>query len=340
MISSCLPGGWTLRPATMDDVQSAVDLCNARSQTFYGENQSTLQDIRSWWTSPRFHLADDLRLAVDSDGALAGMTHVNDPGEPYAGIGCAVIVSPAYEDQLALWDTLHAWALARIEEYVPRAAAEIRVAAHTSAYAGDGARQAAIERAGFQLVRVDNRMRIEMSERPPTPTWSEGIAVRTADVEQELRAIVAADVEAFRDHWGYVERPFDKEVEGWQEFIDGEGDLHDPTLWFLAVDGQEVAGIAICRGHIADDETRGYVGSLAVRPAWRRRGIGLALLHHALGEFYRRGQTTVELDMDSENLTGALRLYERAGMHVVRQGLSYEKELRPGIDVVTRELVG
>jgi len=338
MTRSELPVGWTLRPATMDDLDGAVDLFNARSQRFHGENQSTLQEIQSWWTSPRFKMADDLRVAIDHSGKLAATTHVNDPGEPYAGIGCAVVVDPVYEDDESLWDALHAWALQRIDEYVALAAPEIRVAALTSAYAGDAARRAAIERAGFELVRVGNRMRIEMSESPSTPKWSDGISVRTANVESDLRAIAAADVEAFRDHWGYVERPFEKELEGWQEFIEAEGDLHDPTLWFLACDGKEVAGVAICNGHIADDTTRGYVASLAVRPAWRRRGIGLALLQHAFGEFYRRGQSIAELDMDSENLTGALRLYERAGMHVVRQGLSYEKELRPGIDVATREL--
>jgi len=62
------------------------------------------------------------------------------------------------------------------------------------------------------------------------------------------------------------------------------------------------------------------------------------LLHHTFAEFHRRGYVGVELDMDSQNLTGALRVYERAGMHVIRQSMSYEKELRPGIDLATREL--
>jgi hypothetical protein len=43
--------------------------------------------------------------------------------------------------------------------------------------------------------------------------------------------------------------------------------------------------------------------------------------------------------MDSENLTGALRVYERAGMRAAWQSVWYEKELRPGVDLATRELV-
>lgn len=42
--------------------------------------------------------------------------------------------------------------------------------------------------------------------------------------------------------------------------------------------------------------------------------------------------------MDAESLTGALRLYERAGMHVIRQVISYEKEIRAGVDLATRSL--
>lgn len=75
-----------------------------------------------------------------------------------------------------------------------------------------------------------------------------------------------------------------------------------------------------------------------MRPAWRKRGVALALLRHTFGEFRRRGYAAVELDMDSENLTGALRVYERAGMRATRQSVVFERELRPGRDLATREL--
>ena len=77
---------------------------------------------------------------------------------------------------------------------------------------------------------------------------------------------------------------------------------------------------------------------LGVRRPWRRRGIALALLHHAFGELYRRGKHRVVLGVDSQSLTGALRLYERAGMHVQLQYDNYELELRPGTDLSTQTL--
>jgi ribosomal protein S18 acetylase RimI-like enzyme len=157
-------------------------------------------------------------------------------------------------------------------------------------------------------------------------------------VERDLPGIVALYQEAWRDHWGYVDEPFEQVLANWKEGVERDGGRFDPTLWFLAVSGLEIVGMSLCQPQIADDTTRGYVQGLGVRPAWRKRGIALALLRHTFAEFRRRGYAAVELDMDSENLTGALRVYERAGMRAVRQSVFYEKELRPGKDLATRSL--
>ncbi|MCX6100155.1 MAG: hypothetical protein NTV92_01780, partial [Candidatus Bipolaricaulota bacterium] len=68
-----LPAGWTTRAAEMGYVDRAVEMLNARSQKFYGENQITRENVEAWWKSPRFDPATDLRLVFDADGALAGI---------------------------------------------------------------------------------------------------------------------------------------------------------------------------------------------------------------------------------------------------------------------------
>jgi mycothiol synthase len=331
------PSEWDVRPATFDDVDRAVDMFNARSQAFYGENQSTADEMIGWWKSPRFDLAEGSQIVLDEEGRMIGWAHVADPGEPYVSVGCGVIAHPDVEGDDALWDGLYAWALDRARTFVPLAPAETQVVASVSTLERDEARRSAAERTGFEMVRVQNKMRIDLDGEPPAPVWPDGIAMRTADVQRDLEAIVRADMEAFRDHWGHVERTFEFELEGWQDYVRGKGDNLDPTLWFLAVDGDEIAGCSICAPSIADDETRGYVDGLCVRPAWRRRGIALALLHQSFGEFHHRGYGAVELDMDSENLTGALGLYTKAGMHVIRRLITYEKVLRDGVDLVKRD---
>ena len=338
MTASSWRADWTVRPASLDDVELAVDMFNARSRKFYGKNQSTREEMTAWWKSPRFDLPLNTRIVLDERGRMVGWAHVANPGEPYVSIGCGVITHPDEEENRGMWDRLFAWALERGLEYVSLAPSGAQVIARENAGEADTARRSAAERAGFRMVRVGNVMRIDLGGALPEPAWPNGIGMRTANIEADLRAIVAADVEAFRDHWGHVERPFEDELEGWRDYVNGQGEAFDPALWFLAVDGDEIVGFSVCRGQIADDTTRGYVDGLCVRPAWRKRGIALALLHHSFGELHRRGKTAVELDMDSENLTGALRLYERAGMHVIRRTLSYEKVLREGEDLTTREL--
>jgi mycothiol synthase len=66
----------------------------------------------------------------------------------------------------------------------------------------------------------------------------------------------------------------------------------------------------------------------------------MALLRHTFGEFYPRKKQRVGLGVDAQNLTGALRLYERAGMHSdpKRTYIIYENELRAGVDIRTQQI--
>ena len=75
----------------------------------------------------------------------------------------------------------------------------------------------------------------------------------------------------------------------------------------------------------------GWVSELGVAPAWRRRGLGLALLRESFRRFRETGETVAALGVDSQNPTGATRLYERAGMRVLWRADVWEKELRPGV---------
>jgi ribosomal protein S18 acetylase RimI-like enzyme len=103
----------------------------------------------------------------------------------------------------------------------------------------------------------------------------------------------------------------------------------DPRYWFLAwtsgPEGDTLAGAALC---FLEGE-KGWVGQIGVRRPWRRQGLGLALLQHAFGKFYAAGVPAVELGVDAANATGAWRVYERAGMHVSRRYVRFEKRIEP-----------
>jgi ribosomal protein S18 acetylase RimI-like enzyme len=180
-------------------------------------------------------------------------------------------------------------------------------------------------------------MVIDLEEMPPRPFWSDGITVRTMQGLEEARDVIWAIEEAFRDHWGYVEQPFETEYQRWLHFIKND-EQYDPTLWFLAVEGDKIVGISCCKAKTNEDPDMAWVSTLGVRKPWRRKGIALALLHHTFREFYRRGKRRVGLGVDGFSLTGATRLYEKAGMKSVRQFAVFEKEIRSGRDIVRRSL--
>ena len=329
---------YTSRAATTDDVAQVAGLINARSQRFYGRHQVKEESLARQWAGDLIHVSTDVRLFFDSQERLAGYACAPDPRPPFVEITYAVAAHPERECDPALWDEMIRWCSEKDRLVISKAPQGAAVLAGASALAKDEARWSAYERHGFKRVRVEHRLRAELDRDIPEPQWPEGFSLPAFDIPKELEALIALDQEAFRDHWGQIERPFEEELRGWKEWIGELGDELDPTLWFVARSGDELAGYVVCEPEIAGDASIGYVAGFAVRAKYRKRGLGLALLHHAFRELKHRGRTAVELDMDSENLTGASRVYARAGMVPIRQMLLYEKRLREGEDLTVRSL--
>jgi mycothiol synthase len=101
----------------------------------------------------------------------------------------------------------------------------------------------------------------------------------------------------------------------------------DPELWRLAWAGDELAGFVLAYPDSPGETDLGWVGVLGVREPWRRRGLGETLLRSAFCELHARGLRRIGLGVDTENPTGALRLYERVGMHPVRRGDNWVLDL-------------
>ena len=72
---------------------------------------------------------------------------------------------------------------------------------------------------------------------------------------------------------------------------------------------------------------RGWVGVLAVRHPWRRRGLARALLLESFGLFRSIGRQRAALGVDSENTTGAIALYQGVGMRATSRSDTWERVL-------------
>ena len=125
----------------------------------------------------------------------------------------------------------------------------------------------------------------------------------------------------------------------WLHYMEHSQDF-DPALWFMALEDDQVVGMSLCYEKAYDDPKMGWVGTLGVCRHWRRRSLGLALLQHSFCELYQRGKRKAGLGVDADSLTGATRLYEKAGMRSdpAHAFLFYEKELRLGIELTTQRV--
>lgn len=331
-----LPAGYTLHGATLADLPEAVETFNASSRYTVGVNEFTVERYRSEWEIPILNLPEYVKIVRAPDGQLVACVEVWDLHDPHTRINTWIKVHPDHLGR-GIEAALLRFAEAKARESaLPRAPYEARVSAIGWVNQRDTDVNAAYLAAGFNLVRHSYHMRIELTEAPPVPVWPEGVSLRPFVPERDLEAVTLVDREAFRDHWGFVERPFEADLQMMRHWMTEPG--FDAALWLVAVEGDKIAGISLNHGESDEDPNMGWVGSLGVLREYRHKGLATALLHHSFGEFYRRGKTAVGLGVDAYNLTGALRLYERVGMHVHRKYNTYEKELRGGVELSTQEL--
>jgi mycothiol synthase len=174
------------------------------------------------------------------------------------------------------------------------------------------------ERTGYRRARHSFHMRIDLDGDQSEPEWPDGVSVR-AMREGEERRVYEAQMASFADTWMFAPDPYDS----WLHWMVEEPSF-DRSLWFVAEQDGELAGIILSRAP-ENEPGLGWVRILGVVPEYRQRGLGQALLQHTFAEFARRGFTAVGLGVDAENPTGAVRVYERAGMRVERTNLVFEK---------------
>jgi mycothiol synthase len=245
-------------------------------------------------------------LLLTSGGELAGYAHL-DPTDPVEGPSGELVIQPAHRRRglgLALTRALLAETGSR----------PLRLWAH-----GDlpGADRLA-ERAGFERIRALWTMRRSLSAPIDSPTFPDGVTLRTFTVGADEAAWLDLNRKAFATHpeqgaWTLDDLAL-REREPW----------FDPAGFFLAerpaeggsaelvgfhwtkIHGEHPGGPA--HGH----EAIGEVYVVGVAPSARGTGLGRALTLEGLRYLRSRGLADVMLYVDEANMP-AIRLYESLG---------------------------
>lgn len=311
---------FTIRAPHEEDIDAIVDLMNVTTIDEIGVPDADRDDVLRTWRKASFDTDRDAWVVEAGPGRLVGLAWV----ELENAGGDLMIDAYTHPDFLGRGISSHLSDVAegRAVELAAEQGLPVPVEVFRGAFSGTpGARF--LQDRGYGLTRCFIRMRIDMDSPPPEPVWPEGITVAGFERGRDERRFHESLEEGFQDHWRWSPIPFDEWIDSMIEHDDG----FDGSLWFRAMDGDEVAGAIVGRPRSSEDPNAAWVQDLAVRRPWRRRGIALALLQHELGVLYRRGVRAAMLAVDAESPTGATHLYERAGMREFRRIDVYVKAL-------------
>ena len=259
------------------------------------------QAVRADWQAPGFDLSRDTLVLVDGERVVGyaltddggDADSVADPDRPGEGL----------EEQLLAW--------------VEREGAARRTPSTHYWDAWDTAAQERFRSRGWAAARTYWRMRIDLDAPTPEPAWPPGVAVRGLDPARDGRAAHELVRTAFAD---IGDGSGQRDEEEWAASMLAP-ERFDPDLARVAEQAGEL--VAVSLGEVLAGS--GFVRQLAVPRAHRGRGLGLAVLHETFRRAAARRLPAVVLGVDAANATGAVRLYERAGMRVVEEFTRWDR---------------
>ena len=274
-----LPGFRMRPPAQDEDADEVAAFSNEECVAFLGVPVIDADWLRGRWTAPGVDRDRDFAVVESPSGELCAFLSV-EAEPPFSEVFALGIVAPAFHG-LGLGAAIVSENERRARRFEALADPPARVLIHAGALADEPKVSALLSSRGYREVRRFELRRVDFAGKPAPPRDMEGIIVRGFRPE-EARQLYEAHAEAFADHWGEGE-------ETYEDFRHHHLNPpeYDPALWFLAWDGDELAGYVGAHEKSREDPFRGYIALLGVRRPYRRRGLGEALLLRAFGPSMR-----------------------------------------------------
>ena len=293
------------RPYADADAPTIAELQNVREISVGGEPIYAAAEIRDIIDGLARDVDTDTRLVFADDGVLAAFGMVAPPpdggvlGDTFSG------VHPDWMGR-GIGRELLRWEIGRLRELRD----ELAPGATWSVDVGSSIKETPaahlFERFGMRPVRYFFEMVASIADVKPTEMPA---GFRVVPYTPDLaRQVYEADEEAFRDHWGHEDRPFEQ----WTT-LSVASDLFRADHSRIAFDGDDIAAVVLCFDNAVGHH---YIGSVGTRRPWRKRGLASALMSETIAAAAADGKTVTSLGVDADNPTGALGVYERLGFSV------------------------
>jgi len=268
-----------------------------------GTVEIDLSDLKAELRQPDFHVATMsvgvfaahrlVAYAKVFQGRAEALVHPQHRGR---GIGAA----------LMRWT----WATARME-------GRVRVGQTISV--NEKSAEALFRSNGYEYGHTSWILDIELAGPPRPPVLPASYRFRSFQPGQDGREVFLLIDRAFQE-W----RGLSSESQGFENWAASVLQKVAPELVVVIDDGSRIRGTAI--GHDYGPEAEGWIEQIAVERTHRGQGLGRALLEECFRRFYALGRRRCGVSTDSR--TGALGLYEHAGMSVRR---TYTRWIKHGL---------
>ena len=275
--------------------------------------------------SPHVELDTDTRVAV-RHGALIGWALVWNPPAQHRLERAELYgdVSPEHRGT-GVGRSLLGWSIARARERLAGRDHGLPRFLRVNAFDWLDDRHRLYRRFGFAAVRWNDELIRGLDDLPSVSVPGGVTLMRWPDDrDDEVRTVRNA---AFADHWGSTV----VEPESWRDFVRGHGAR--PDLSVVAVDDGtgEVIGLCVNHAYPEDEAVTGrrdaWIANVATVRAARGRGVATAMIAWSLAAFAEAGFSHALLDVDTENPTGAARLYRNLGFEPLHRSITYEIEV-------------
>jgi mycothiol synthase len=326
-----------LRPLTLADVPTHAALLAAaeqvdRTNEHYGED-----DLVEEYENPDIELGKDIVGAFDGDALvgyfavyprlvddaplkvhLEGTVHPDHRGR---GVGTQLVSA-----MLIRADAVHA-------ERAPDRPARLALSAPTA----NTAQEQLLSEAGLVPLRWNFGMRAQLADLDVTvPPLPDGLTLVTYSPELDT-AMRAAHNEVFLDHPEFT--PWSPTA--WKQWVSESRNFRASLSVLLVADDDPSRVVGYVQTNefdayaAATGRREAFIAKVGVRRELRGRGLAGVLLREVLRRARDAGFDESALDVDSENPTGALGVYERAGFVVEQRFTQYALDRPP---VVPRSL--
>lgn len=315
--------GLRWRPASIDDVDEVTALYKRMANADHPAWSETRDEVAAEFGHPWVDLTQDSLLAHSEDGELVAFGQVIRPPAQETLVRSILFggVDPAHRGR-TIGRQLLGWQYSRALQQL--ASSDKPLPGWVMAHADERNQGAQRLYRRFELTPARYFVKLERDVADPIEQVGVPDGVSIVPYAPDLsEAVRRAKNAAFQDHWG--SQPATEEQ--WRRDLDLP--VFRPDLSFVAVVQGEVVGLVISEVYEDDWEAQGfrsgYISLVGVVRDWRRRGIAPALLGRVLEAYREVWLEKAILDVDTDNPTGALRLYTGMGFSPTTREVSHTR---------------